>query len=151
MAVNLPKGRNNDPAPHTIRKAHVSQAKKEHLDSKHTENIRHNRAPNIQTKTHQRAWLVIEYDPNGAKAYEKIKSLPQQYAADFFASLENDPKQDAIILADTLIESYNRILQPYEDHEANFALKEARKMGVEAEEEFRKVYELLARIPQVNL
>ena len=86
---------------------------------------------------------VIDHSDAAASAWEDIKSLPEEYQQRFLASLDQEPTLDVGPLAAQLIADRAKELRPYDDDDANDSLEQARTISVEAEQEFREVYDML--------
>ena len=86
---------------------------------------------------------VIDHSDAAASAWEDIKSLPEEYQQRFLASLDQEPTLDVGPLAAQLIADRAKELRPYDDEDANDSLEQARTISVEAEQEFREVYNML--------
>lgn len=99
--------------------------------------------PEPDTPDYPNARIAIEYMGEVGDAWARITTLPDLYRNQFLQALEADPKKDQaslLILTKELHSSYEKVLNPYDDDNANEALAKAREISEDAENEFRKVY-----------
>lgn len=92
---------------------------------------------------YQKALTVLEYDQAASKQYKRLEELPDEYTLKFLETLENDPKSNVKSLVDDLFEQHKTLNAPYDGEHLNMALAEMRKLGSEAEQEFRKAVEVI--------
>lgn len=90
-----------------------------------------------------KALKVIEYSEEASKAWEQVKSLPEECPVKFLDALEKNPAQDVELLVLKIIEARRVELRPYDDDLANDAVEQARTISKEATAEFHEVYQLL--------
>lgn len=86
-----------------------------------------------------KAFMAIRFRPEVSSAWEKVKSLDKDMQEKFLNSLNENPKMDAGDLAAKLVNEYEISQNPYERKELNEILREVRKIGSEAENEFHEV------------
>jgi len=97
----------------------------------------------LENKVKKGAELVLEYSDDAKKNFDRLKQLPKSIAQTFIEKLEEDPSQDTRKLSDDLIAAHEAEIRPYQQEKLNQALAQARELGPEAEQEFRKVVALL--------
>ncbi len=91
----------------------------------------------------EKARIAIEYDPSAALAWGRVQALPERYREAFLAKLDANPSSDSTELAIVLEAEYLRELRPFDSDDANDAYEQAGTISVDAQSEFRKVYQLL--------
>ena len=91
----------------------------------------------------EKARIAIEYDPSAALAWGRVQALPERYRGAFLSQLDANPSGDSTELAIVLEAEYQRELRPFDSDDANDAYEQAGTISVDAQSEFRKVYQLL--------
>jgi len=86
--------------------------------------------------------LLEEYDSLVSQCHKEIIELNEELAEIFRKEVVANRKS-ARDIADRLISEHQRLTNPFESEELNAAFNEARKLGKKAEEEFKKVVNLL--------
>lgn len=94
-------------------------------------------------KLKENATLALKYRKDARDAFMSLESLPNNFRQKFLDRLDASPDGNVQTLVTEITSEYESWLKPYESEEANAALNEVRKLGQEAEKEFKRVIAIL--------
>ncbi|RDH82475.1 MAG: hypothetical protein DIZ80_09295 [endosymbiont of Galathealinum brachiosum] len=97
----------------------------------------------IDRSKYKNAFMAIDYRPDAKDAYKSIDDLAISYKINFLELLERDPKGPVEDFVFSIRDEYNAWLNPYKSLQLNSVLQEVRKLGNDAEKEYKKIIDVL--------
>jgi hypothetical protein len=93
--------------------------------------------------------ILNEYDASVKECHDELEDLDRHLAEQFREEVVSDRKKAAVI-RDRLKAEHEKQINPYTSEALNVALAEARLLGLEAEEEFTRVVEVMGEDIEVE-
>lgn len=104
----------------------------------------------LSTKRYEKALTAYNYRKEIRDAYDEMGSIPTKFKIEFINLLDGNPKIPPEQLTSAVSKIYNDWLNPYGSEKINNALNLVREIDPKAEEEFRKVVDLLGESTDID-